>query len=202
MIKNSAFSNIDQMTLNREKINGSTIGYEVSSKKKNNQVMTCTDEILIFNSNLSSIDSFLVLNLDSLDYREEEITLIPNGSIIHEKSCSVIHNDEVYFYGGFPHSKQISKVKSILSSTIISDSAKLRFDFVDGICASNDRYILLCFPENNRRLCYKSKYSWPREWWEWFTFVESSFYAHDSVHISSGKKKRTSFRYSFKGQRY
>ena len=190
------------MTLNRIKINGSTTDYKFSSNKKNNHVTTCTNEILIINSNLSSIDNFLALNLDSLDYRKEEIALVPNGSLIYEKSCSVIHNDEVYFYGGFPQSKQISKVKSTLSSKIMSDSAKLKFDFVGGICASNDKYILLCFPENNRRLCYKSKYSWPKEWWEWFTFVESSFYAHDSVHISSGKKKRTSFRYSFKGQRY
>ena len=191
------------MTLNQEKINGSTTGYEVTSNKKNNQLTTCTNEILIINSNLSSIDSFLTLNLDSLDYRKEEIALIPSGSLIHEKSCSVIYHNEVYFYGGLPHSKQISKIKSVLNSTIMYDQAELKFDFVDGTCASNDEHILLCFPENNRRLCYKSKYVWPREWWKWFTFVASSYYAHDSVHISSGKKRnRTSSRSDVREQRY
>ena len=55
----------------------------------------------------------------------------------------------------------------------------LQFDFVDGVCGSNGFNIILCFPNGNSRLCYKSNTPAPKQWWEWFSYVPIPFNSHD-----------------------
>ena len=102
---------------------------------------------------------------------------------LHE-TCYVSHKDELYFYGGLQNTRQISK----LNCDQLVHKRNLNFEFVGGRCASNNNYILLCFPKDNKRLCYKSNSPAPTKWWEWFTYVDLAYASHDSFALSPGKR--------------
>ena len=101
---------------------------------------------------------------------------------LHE-TCYVSHKDELYFYGGLQNTRQISK----LNCDQLVHKRNLNFEFVGGRCASNNNYLLLCFPNENDRLCYKSVTPLPDKWWQLYTYVELSYATHNSIALSSGK---------------
>ena len=101
-----------------------------------------------------------------------------------QESCFVTHKDTLFFYGGSQNSRQISK----LDCDQLVHYRNLNFEFVGGRCASNNNYILLCFPKDNKRLCYKSNSPAPTKWWEWFTYVDLAYASHDSFALSPGKR--------------
>ena len=136
--------------------------------------------IYIVESNTT--DSFF-LSLTSKDYVEaDSFKIKPNDAAITKDSCSVSHRDEFYFYGGSNHPNKTFKFDCDESKA----QSPIKFNFVGGTCASNNDYILLCFPIENNRLCYKSKSPIPNKWWQWFTYVELSYATHDSIALSSG----------------
>ena len=99
-------------------------------------------------------------------------------------ACYVSHKDELFFYGGLENTRQISK----LSCDQLVHKRTLNFDLVGGRCASNNNYILLCFPKENKRLCYKSSSPLQIKWWEWFAYVDLAYASHDSIALSPGKR--------------
>ena len=153
----------------------------------------------------------------------------PEASFILDTSCSVIHRDEVFFYGAkellfdikefkqeeiwidlsfetqddcnktfapssgdslFSESTCEVKLRNGLSGPnkiVKFECSKgyqvmendLQFDFVKGVCESNNHNIMLCFPSGNTRLCYKSKHPNNKQWWEWFTYAPLSYNSHD-----------------------
>ena len=108
---------------------------------------------------------------------------IRSDATFYKESCYISHRDTLYFYGGAKSPKRISKIECDQSKT---SERHLKFDFIDGACASNNQFILLCFPIENNRLCYKSKSPVPNKWWEWFTYVEFSYATHNAFALSSG----------------
>ena len=108
-----------------------------------------------------------------------------------QESCFVTHKDKTFFYGGSQNSRQISELECDRFEVHKRD---LSFHFVGGTCASNNNYILLCFPIENKRLCYKSNNPTPREWWQWFTYVDLAYVSHDSIALSSGKRFDPTFK--------
>ena len=99
-------------------------------------------------------------------------------------ACYVSHKDELFFYGGLQNTRQISK----LSCDQLVHKRTLNFDLVGGRCASNNNYILLCFPKENKRLCYKSSSPLQIKWWEWFAYVDLAYASHDSIALSPGER--------------
>ena len=130
----------------------------------------------------------LSLNITSNDYSQTGKFIIKQENVKTAyslyKSCYATHKDKLYFYGGSLNSRQVSELDC---DRFKVHDRKLNFDLDDGICASNNNYIFLCFPVENKRLCYKSKSPLPNQWWEWFTYVELSYATHDSITLSSGK---------------
>ena len=125
------------------------------------------------------------MRVSSNDYDQaDSFTIKPNDANITRDSCSVSHKDKLYFYGGANHPDKIFKFDCDNSEVRTS----IKFNFIGGTCASNNKYILLCFPNDNRRLCYKSKSPLPKQWWQWFTFVDFSYAIHDSIALSSGNR--------------
>ena len=124
------------------------------------------------------------LSLSSNDYDQSyRFTIKPNDAVINKDSCSVSHKDKLYFYGGLNHPNKIFKFDCDVESKTLP---RIKFEFVGGTCTSNNNYIFLCFPNDNNRLCYKSKSPLPTKWWQWFAFVELSYATHGSIASSSG----------------
>ena len=141
------------------------------------------DAIYIVESNTSN--SFF-LDISSNDYEQtNKFTIKPDGADVTKDSCSVSHKDKLYFYGGSNHSNKIFKFDCDESEMA---TKTIDFNFVGGTCASNNKQILLCFPNENNRLCYKSNTPLPKKWWQLFTYVEFSYATHDSIALSSGTK--------------
>ena len=125
------------------------------------------------------------MSVSSNDYDQaDSFTIKPNDANITKDSCSVSHKDKLYFYGGANHPDKLFKFDCDNSEV----RTKIKFNFIGGTCASNNNYILLCFPNENHRLCYKSKSPLPKQWWQWFTFVDFSYATHDSIALSSGNR--------------
>ena len=147
------------------------------------------DAIYIAESNTTN--SFF-LSLSSNDYGQtNRFKIKPNDADITKDSCSVSHKDKLYFYGGLNHPNKIFKFDCDDSEV----NARIKFNFVGGTCASNNNDILLCFPNENDRLCYKSKSPLPDKWWQWFTYVELSFATHDAIALSPGNTPNTILKY-------
>ena len=139
------------------------------------------EAIYIIESNTTN--SFF-LNISSNDYAQaDRFTIKPNNAAITKDTCYASHKDRLYFYGGSNHPNKIFKFDC--DDSVIN--SRIKFNFVGGTCASNNNYILLCFPVDNKRLCYKSKSPLPKQWWQWFTYVKLSYATHDSIGLSSGK---------------
>ena len=102
---------------------------------------------------------------------------------INKENCYITHRDSFYSYGGSKNPNQISKIDCRQSQFNIHN---LKFNFTGGSCASNNKNVLLCFPTENKRLCYKSNSPIPRTWWQWFTYVEFSFARHNAISLTSG----------------
>ena len=131
------------------------------------------------------------MDVNSKDYIPiNKFNIRQNDAETHRESCYVVHKDKHYFYGGSNHANKVFEFGCDYSERLIR---KIRFDFVGGACASNNHFILLCFPNGNNRLCYKSKSPTPSKWWQWFTYVEFSYAAHDSIALSLGSTLRTIF---------
>ena len=138
------------------------------------------DKIYIVESNTSNS---LLLDIISNDYvKIKRFFNNPSDADIHRDSCSVSHKGKLYFYGGSNHPNKISKFDCDDSET----RTRIKFNFVGRTCESNNNYILLCFPVENNRLCYKTKSPLPKKWWQLFTYVELSYATHDSIALSSG----------------
>ena len=129
------------------------------------------------------------MNVNSNDYSQTGDFIINKNIATSQynlqESCFVTHKDTHYFYGGLQNSRRISELNC---DQFAVHRQNLSFHFAGGKCASNDNYILLCFPKENKRLCYKSNSASPREWWEWFTYVDLAYASHDSIALSSGKR--------------
>ena len=133
----------------------------------------------------SNTTNSFFLNISSNEYGQaDRFAIKPNDAALTKDSCSVSHRDKLYFYGGSNHPNKIFKFDCDDSKV----RSRIKFDFVGGTCASNNNYLLLCFPAENKRLCYKSKSALPNKWWQWFTFVRLSYANHDSIALSPGKK--------------
>ena len=131
----------------------------------------------------SNATNSFFLNFTSNDYAQaDSFTIKPNDATISKDSCSASHKDKLYFYGGSNYPNKIFKFDCDDSEV----HSRIKFDFIGGTCASNNNYILLCFPIENNRLCYKSKSPLPKQWWQWFTYVELSYATHDSIALSTG----------------
>ena len=139
------------------------------------------EAIYIVESNTTN--SFF-LNVTSNDYAQvDRFTIKPHDAAITKDSCSISHKDKLYFYGGSNHPNRIFSFGCGGSEL----NSRIKFNFVGRTCASNNYHIVLCFPVENKRLCYKSNSPLPKQWWQWFTFVELSYASHDSIALSSGK---------------
>ena len=137
------------------------------------------DAIYIIESNTTN--SYF-LNIIQNDYDKiNELTIKPKDAKSLRDSCYVSHRDRLYLYGGSNHSNIIFNFDCDNSEI----NTRIKFNFVGGTCASNDNYILMCFPAENRRLCYKSNSPVPKKWWQWFTYVELAYASHDSIALSS-----------------
>ena len=121
--------------------------------------------------------------------------MVQNKTLSYGSGCSVVYKDKLYFYGGASDSRFISLFDCDRSE--ISKRDQLKFDFVGGTCASNNNLIMLCFPTENRRLCYKSNSEYSRAWWEWFTFLGLTYNSHDSFALSLGLNLFISFELTF-----
>ena len=123
------------------------------------------------------------MSLSSNDYAQaDRFKIKPNDAAITKDSCSVSYKDNLYFYGGSNHPNKIFKFGCDESEV----PSRIKFNFVGGTCASNNKHILLCFSDESKRLCYKSKSPLPKQWWQWFTYVDFSYATHDSIALSSG----------------
>ena len=144
------------------------------------------DVIWVVESNLSNS---VFLDIASNEYRQTQSLIFePNGAESYKDSCSVSHKDKLYFYGGSNYPNKVFKFECNESKTL---THSIKFNFVGGTCTSQNNNILLCFPIENNRLCYKSKNPLPEKWWQWFTYVELSYATHDSIALSSGKAPDT-----------
>ena len=125
------------------------------------------------------------MSVTSNDYDQADRFISkPYDANIQSDSCSVSHNNQLYFYGGSSHPNKIFKFDCDESKI----KSRIKFNFIGGKCASNNKYVLLCFPKENNRLCFKSISAVPKSWWQWFTYVELSFSTHDSIALSTGIK--------------
>ena len=162
----------------------STLWPEVVHSPESSFYSETPDYEAIFIVESNTTNSFF-LDVSRNEYAQvNTFTIQPNDASITKDSCSVSHKDTLYFYGGSNHSNKIFKFDCDQSEP----HARIKFDFVGGTCASNNNYILLCFPSENDRLCYKSKSPLPTQWWQWFTYVDFSYATHDSIALSSGNR--------------
>ena len=151
--------------------------------------LTENDPVRVFDTlNRLYLDIETKNNASSLAKSDDDIT--------YKESCYITHKDTFYFYGGSKVPKQISKFDCHQSKM---SKNYLKFNFVDGTCSSNNKNILLCFPIENKRLCYKSNSPFPTKWWEWYTYVELSYATHDAISLSSGKSKVCKFFLNLEG---
>ena len=110
------------------------------------------------------------------------------------ESCSVIHKNKMYVYGG-TNSASINAKNQILEldcqTKTLEERATLKFEFDQGSCASNNVDIVLCFAKDARKLCYKSIVPAPNSWWESFTQTKKSKAGHaeTAVAMSEGQFK-------------
>ena len=100
-----------------------------------------------------------------------------------QKSCSVVHNNELFIYGGLNYPRQLLELDC--HEQKLKARRRLLFDFYGGACTTNDRNVLLCFSEKNEDRCYKSSTPAPISWWQWFTYVKKSSYRHHPVTIAA-----------------
>ena len=131
----------------------------------------------------------LSLNVKSNEYSQmNKLVIKPENTsnkYNFQQSCFLSHKDKHYLYGGSQDSRLVFELNC---DQIEVHKRNLNFDFVGGRCASNNKYILLCFPKENKRLCYKSNKPDPTKWWEWFTYVDFAYASHDSIALSLGKR--------------
>ena len=133
----------------------------------------------------SNTTNSFFLSLISNDYAQaDRFKIKPDDATVTKDSCYVSHKDKLYLYGGSSHPNKILKFDCDDSKVHV----RIKFNFVGGTCASNNHYILLCFPNESNRLCYKSNNPLPVYWWQWFTYVEFSYATHDSIGLTSGKE--------------
>ena len=59
----------------------------------------------------------------------------------------------------------------------------LSFDFTAGACSASDNRVMLCFPNQNKKHCYKSRSPVPEHWWQ-FTMTRKSFFEHNFTAIA------------------
>ena len=103
---------------------------------------------------------------------------------ILKQSCPVNHKGELFLYGGKYTSKKRLIYRFNVLNQKIEELSKLNFDFVDGVCASNNNLIFLCFASQDIRQCYKSLSPTPDKWWHKFILAGKSSFAHKSADIS------------------
>ena len=138
------------------------------------------------NTEYDPVRTFDTLNRLYLDFETKVNTSLvtkQDGTSFIKRSCYITHKDSFYFYGGSKSPHQISKIDCHQSKV---PENNLKFNFTGGTCARNNEKILLCFPIENKRLCYKSNNPSPKKWWQWFTYVDFSFASHNAISLSSG----------------
>ena len=148
------------------------------------------DSILIlterkdFVNNENFADS-VIFNLKSNHFTRRQIT-DDNKKLMIEGSCSVMYRDMLFVYGGKPQNQVLSLT---CDQKKLEQTGKLRFDFSGGACSSNNHLIMLCFSNNAKKKCYKSKYPVPKNWCQWFTPTEESLFEHSmtDIALSSGE---------------
>ena len=139
--------------------------------------------------------------MPNLDNRIDQIELVkPSGS------CSVVHRGELFVYGqgstnfcwfifwlcsawyefipdfcGFNSPRQVLTLKC--DKLTFETRSTLSFDFTGGACSTNDNRIILCFPKQNTKQCYKSRSPIPEYWWQ-FTLTRKSILVHNSTAIA------------------
>ena len=159
--------------------------------KDKNAIMIITERKDLV-SNESFADS-VIFNLKSNHFTRRKITdndkkLEINGA------CSVMYRGMLFVYGGTP-------LNQILSFTCdqkkLEHKGTLRFDFNEGSCASNNHLIMLCFTNNAKKKCYKSKYPVPKNSCQWFTPTEESHYEHSMADVAMTSGKRLTVRLFF-----
>ena len=121
-------------------------------------------------------------------------------------SCSVVYRGVLYVYGqgstnfqwfiisvcfasykfipdfcGLNSPRQVLTLKC--DKLTFETRSTLSFDFAGGACSTNDNYIVLCFPNQNKKQCYKSKSPIPDHWWQ-FTLTRKSIFEHDFTAIA------------------
>ena len=62
---------------------------------------------------------------------------------------------------------------------------KIKFDFFNGTCTTNNEYVFLCFSNVNGRQCYKSVSALPTKWWTWFTYAPKTKFNHKAGTIAA-----------------
>ena len=152
-------------------------------EEKNN-----TDSILILTQkNDKRVDPSIINARNFYNTHYTSTLFRPRGpkkeSIV--ESCSIIHKNKMYVYGGTNFKNQILELDC--QKKQLKESGTLKFDFEQGSCASNNVDIVLCFAKIDRKLCYKSAVPAPNSWWESFTQTEESNFGHiQSANAMSG----------------
>ena len=98
-------------------------------------------------------------------------------------SCSITYKDEFYIYGGKNNRRKISKLDCNKSEVRVM--GKLKFDFFNGTCTTNNEFVFLCFSNENAKQCYKSVSALPTKWWTWFTYAPKTKFNHKAGTIAA-----------------
>lgn len=96
-------------------------------------------------------------------------------------SCSIVWQSRLYLFGGFWEDEQISRLDGYKLKRI----GTLAFELENAACTvMNNKYIFLCFGENEERLCRRS--TKPTEG---FNKIALSRYEHGWTSISASSSK-------------
>ena len=71
----------------------------------------------------------------------------------------------------------------------------LAFDFTGGTCSTNDNRIMLCFSEQEKRRCYRSRSPTPEHWWQ-LILTRESIFEHNFTAIALSSYNTSGFFYT------
>ena len=162
-------------------------------KNNTNSILVLTQK---YNKNIDpsiiNTEIYYQPHIKSTLFKKDKTHLNVKVSII--ESCSILHRNKLYVYGGTDSAGTNFKNQVLeldCKTKKLEERAKLHFDFVQGSCASNNVVIVLCFAKIDRKLCYKSIGPALRNWWESFTQIKKSLFAHaeGALAMSEGQFK-------------
>ena len=84
-------------------------------------------------------------------------------------------------FSGYKFPRQVHALKC--DGLTFEPKSTLPFDFTGGACSTNDDLIMLCFSEQEKQRCYKSRSPTLEYWWQ-FTLTNVSNFEHNFTPIA------------------